>query len=70
VREPALSRLCASTLTVLPGALAILAQANLKEHEQHGTAQAQRHKHDREQLTDEVGDRDGADRAGDDECAG
>jgi hypothetical protein len=52
---------------LLPSALAILAQADFEEHQQHGSAQPGRDQHDREHLTRQPTDEGGARTAGEDE---
>jgi hypothetical protein len=54
----------------LPRALAVLAQTDFEEHQQHRSAQASRHQNDREDLACDSRDEHGADAAGDDERGG
>jgi len=51
-------------------ALAVLAQADLEEHQKHGAAQARRHEDEREDLARYPADERRADAAGDDERGG
>jgi hypothetical protein len=48
----------------------VLAQADLEEHEQHGAAEPERQQDERQQLTDQPRDQDGAQRSGDNEDRG
>ena len=67
--EPALVRVCVGTLPFFRGTFAVLAQADLQEHEQDSASEAQRHEHNRQQLTDQVRHHRSADCAGENECA-
>jgi hypothetical protein len=55
---------------LLPRALAVLAQADFEEHQQHSSTQPGRDQHDREHLTGQPTDEGGARTAGEDEREG
>jgi hypothetical protein len=48
-----------------PGSFPVLAQTDLEEYQEHGRAEPDRYQHERQQLSDQSRDEDGAQDSGD-----